>query len=201
MSYNQGAYNQLSYNQSGDPYIYAAVSREIIPYQDRSYNQLVYNRPSEEILISEGCGIQLGASARATGTFTAKATAEIKVNGEAMASATRFGSAEANIQLGAVLNAGKLLIVTAEALIKLTVSIDNESFRIYTMEYDGILQPGERIIINTENFTAKVNNEDALPMFEGQWVNLKTGINEIVVESDTSVRTLLIRVEHRDRSV
>lgn len=79
--------------------------------------------------------------------------------------------------------------------------INNESVKIFVMEFAGTLAPGERIALNTERFTLKKGGIDALHLFNGSFVDLKEGVNEIVIESNTSTRTLLVRVEHRDRWV
>lgn len=201
MSYNQSAPNQTSYNVASDTEQYAAIYREVQLYQDATYNQLPMNAPYDEIVVSEGCfGVGTG-TARINGIYAGK----LKAAGIAVAgmrlSVTRFCELLAEAEATVTLAAGKIIITEALAYGVGGVDISNESFNIFIMGYDGTLAPGERITINTERFTLKKDGVDALELLNGNFVDLKTGINEVVIESDTGTRTLVVRVEHRDRWV
>lgn len=80
-----------------------------------------------------------------------------------------------------------------------TFEVNNESFSIFIMEYFGDLAPNDRVIINTERFTVTKNNQNALEEFDGNFIDLKEGINEVVFEDGETSRTVLIRIEHTDR--
>lgn len=80
-----------------------------------------------------------------------------------------------------------------------TFTLSNENYNIEIMEYYGQLKPNDRIIINTERFTVTKNNINTLEEFDGNFLSLKEGINEIIFEDNETSRTILIRVEHKDR--
>lgn len=102
---------------------------------------------------------------------------------------------------GVTFNFGKLRLANMLWNGEGTLIINNESFTIFIMEYFGELKPNDRVIINMERFTVTKNNQNDLENFDGNFINLKEGINEIRFEDGESSRTVLIRIEHKDRFV
>ena len=199
--YNQSAHNQIPYNLTDLPEQYAQIFRRTQAYQDTTPNQMPMNAPYDEIVDTAGCYGEAATSARITCEFAGKLSAAgVAVTGLRMSRTQFVGIIAAGVG-EATINAGKSITFSATAMGVGGVVINNESFNIFIMEFAGTLAPGERITLNTERFTLKKNNVDILPQFVGDFVDLKTGINEVSIESDTGTRTLLIRVEHRDRWV
>lgn len=172
-------------------------------FNQSGFNQTAFNRPTlAEVLISAIMSGEGSMTATVAAVLSAKVTLEGVGSTVFKVSKIEYlDFSEWNGVAGAIFPIGKSLVARATWQGVGTITINNESVQIFVMEFDGTLTPGERITINTERFTLKKDGEDALQQFNGSFVDLKVGVNEIVIESDTGTRTLLVRVEHRDRSV
>ena len=165
------------------------------------YNQTAYNQQTifieylSSVMEAEG-GFALDTSMilDARLTIDGVGTAEID-----LARISFTNPAEWEGQAGGQFVLGKLFTSGANWQGIGTITINNDAFNIFVMEYTGQLDVGETLTLNTERFTLVKDGQNVLNLLEGDFVNLKLGLNEIQIESDTVTRTLLVRVEHRDR--
>lgn len=166
------------------------------------FNQIKYNRPTTaEVFASMqaagigGFAVSVIKETMAEGVFQGKGTAGVTV------SRITFAKMLAEGVGGIFIPLGKSRIFSAKWQGIGKIQIDNESYTIEIMKYYGDLAPGDRIIINTEKFTVIKNNQNDLENFDGSFINLKEGINELVFEDGETSRTILLRVEHKDRFI
>jgi hypothetical protein len=164
------------------------------------FNATAFNRPTlAEILASmqfNGVGLaDINASyiTNTSGQFDGVAGANITVSRQTLAGMIANGIA------GAVFPIGKSRVFTSQWQGIGRFDLNNESFQIFIMEYNGTFAPNDRITINTERFTVTKNGQNALEDFDGNFVNLKAGINEVAFEDSAGSRTVLLRIEHIDR--
>ena len=167
------------------------------------FNQGAFNRPTiSDILaaaIWSGEGVQEIAGAAVWGVRLAMdGNSNLVISGSRV---TEFKINPMDGNSNAIFQIGKSLVFNADWSGEGVLQVNNDSFQIYLMKFNGTLTPGQRITLNTEKFTLKRDGVDILPSFEGNFIDLKPGNNEIVIESDTTTRTLIIRVEHKDRWV
>jgi len=167
------------------------------------YNQGAFNRPTISDILAGmvwgGVGTMTVSGASIYGIrLSVAGVGSFSVGGSRI---TEFKINEMQGKASAVFQIGKSLIGRGEWFGIGRIEINNDSFQIYLMKFNGTLTPGQRITLNTEKFTLKRDGVDILPSFEGNFIDLKPGNNEIVVESDTTTRTLIVRVEHKDRWV
>ena len=167
------------------------------------FNHTAFNRPSvSDILMKIIMNGEGGMEPSAVMEFSARL--DLSGEGGTVIDLTRIFAtrpAEWEGEGSGAFPVGKLLVAKGTWQGIGTIRIENESFQIFFMEFDGTLEPGERITLNTERFTLKKDGEDALPSFVGNFIDLKVGLNEVVIESDSGSYTVLVRVEHRDRWV
>jgi hypothetical protein len=74
-------------------------------------------------------------------------------------------------------------------------------FRIDEIEYNGVLNPGDRIVIDSKNLTFTKNGVNALHEMQGEFFTLNLGENAFLYTDGQSGRSVLIRVTHRDKFV
>ena len=172
-------------------------------FNQSGFNQTAFNRPTLlETLIAATMSGEGTWSMDAVAELTAKLTLDGVGLGVFNVAKIKYVELEEWEGIGgSVFPIGKSLTASATWQGVGTITISNESFLIFVMEFDGVLNVGERITLNTEKFTLKKDGADILPQLIGDFVDLKLGLNEVVIESDTGTRTLIVRVEHRDRWV
>lgn len=171
-------------------------------FNQAPFNQQPFNRPlSLEIFASmllEGEGEFELLAGRTT-------VAKLTLNGEGelilSTGKTTNAGLLANGEGGTVFNFGKLRLANMLFDGQGAMIINNESFTILIMEYFGQVAPNDRIIINTEKFTVTKNNINDLENFDGNFIDLKEGTNELRFEDSEISRTVIIRIEHKDRFV
>ena len=73
--------------------------------------------------------------------------------------------------------------------------------RTQSMVYTGSLASSDVLIFDTEKFTLKKNGVNALVQFEGIFTDLEPGSNSVVIKSNTATRTLLVKVQYKNRWV
>lgn len=169
--FNQAPFNQLKFNQATISDIFAKM----------------------EFVGIGGFGLDVGYITNGSAAFNAESGTSFSFG------KITFTEILANGSGGIKLRLGKSKEFNANWQGLGTFNISNENFQIEIMEYYGVLNPNDRIIINTERFTVTKNNENALEEFDGNFLTLKEGVNEIVFEDNENTRTVLIRIEHKDR--
>ncbi len=131
--------------------------------------------PSFEI--EGGSELTFQSVAERLAKFTLESIGELKFNGFR----ERFGSFELEAKGELVFAAGR--------------------FRVEILEFTGEFKPGDRIVIDAKMLTLTKNGQNALQDLQGDFFELNLGTNSIEYTDDQTVRTVRMRITHRDKFV
>ena len=106
-----------------------------------------------------------------------------------------YGEGKIQILLGKIRETG----IEWQGVGRLT--INNETATVSLIEYVGVVNPSDRIMIDCENFVVTKNNIPDLHNFLSDFPELEQGVNTIAFEDGEGERIIVIRVEHKDRFV
>ena len=171
------------------------------------FNLATFNTSPFNIPVSSDQFLQIIMDGEGDSSLTANVSysSTIDINGVGVMATTinrattvrleAYGEGEIQILLGKLRETG----IEWQGIGRLT--INNETATVSLIEYVGVVNPNDRIIIDCENFVVTKNNIPDLHNFVSDFPELEQGVNRITFEDGEEERTIVIRVEHKDRFI
>ena len=68
-----------------------------------------------------------------------------------------------------------------------------------TLEFTGSLNPGDRLILDSDKMTALLNGEDVRHLIEGDYLMIQPGPQELEYSDEETGRKLRVKLRWKDR--
>lgn len=167
-----------------------------------SFNRMAFNRPLSVFVFGRAVlhgvgGLTASATAEMTGAAQMDGVGELHADNIREISFAAEMDGEGGLSASFIREISKKAIMHGVGTLKANAG----RYRVDFIDYVALINPGDRIIIDSKNLKITHNGQNALHNMQGDFFDLNLGNNTITYTDPNTGRSVLMRITFQDRFV